>query len=46
MNLDEIKVAMGGTATWVMPIGRDYSQYGEECTPEEREENFIKFFFF
>ncbi len=31
---DDIKVALGGTATWVMPIGRDYSQYGEDCTAE------------
>jgi hypothetical protein len=29
---DDIKVALGGTATWVMPIGRDYSQFGDECT--------------
>ena len=31
---EDIKVAMGGTATWVMPIGRDYSEYGEECNHE------------
>ena len=34
VDFDEIQVALGGTATWVMPIGRDYSQYGEECTTE------------
>ena len=34
VKFDDIKVAMGGTATWVMPIGRDYSQYGEDCNPE------------
>ena len=31
---DEFKIAMGGTATWVMPIGRDYSAFGEDCNPE------------
>ena len=34
VKFDEIQVALGGTETWVMPIGRDYSQYGEECTTE------------
>ena len=34
VKFDEIQVALGGTETWVMPIGRDYSQYGEECTAE------------
>lgn len=34
VKFDEIKIAMGGTATWVMPIGRDYSQYGEDCNAE------------
>ncbi len=34
VDFDEIQVALGGTETWVMPIGRDYSQYGEECTTE------------
>lgn len=27
-------VAAGGTATYAMPIGRDYSAYGPECTSE------------
>ena len=27
----DIKIGMGGTATWVMPIGRDYSGYGDDC---------------
>lgn len=31
---ENIKIAMGGTATWVMPIGRDYSGYGDDCKPE------------
>ena len=34
VKFDDIKIAMGGTATWVMPIGRDYSQYGEDCNAE------------
>jgi ABC-type glycerol-3-phosphate transport system substrate-binding protein len=34
IEFEDIKVALGGTATWVMPIGRDYSQYGDECTAE------------
>ena len=34
VKFEDIKIAMGGTATWVMPIGRDYSQYGEDCNPE------------
>lgn len=34
VKFDDIKVAVGGIATWVMPIGRDYSQYGDDCTPE------------
>jgi len=34
VDFDEIQVALGGTATWVMPIGRDYEPYGEECTAE------------
>ncbi len=33
-TLAEYKVALGGTATWVMPIGRDYSLNGPECTAE------------
>jgi hypothetical protein len=34
IEFSDIRVALGGTATWVMPIGRDYSQYGEDCNPE------------
>lgn len=33
-ELSAQKVGLGGTATFVMPIGRDYSGYGPECTPE------------
>lgn len=33
-SADDYQIAMGGTATWVMPIGRDYSGYGDECTAE------------
>lgn len=28
------KIGLGGTATWVMPIGRDYTGYGAEATAE------------
>ena len=28
------KIGLGGTATFVMPIGRDYSGFGAECTAE------------
>ena len=34
VEFEDIKIAMGGTATWVMPIGRDYSAYGEDCNAE------------
>ena len=34
VKFEDIKVAMGGTATWVMPIGRNYAEYGDECTAE------------
>ena len=34
MAFEDIKVAMGGSSTWVMPIGRDYTAFGDECTPE------------
>lgn len=34
VTLEEYQVQLGGTAGWVMPIGRDYSGYGEECTAE------------
>lgn len=34
VKFEDIKIAMGGTATWAMPIGRDYSQYGDECNAE------------
>lgn len=34
VTLEEYQVQLGGTAGWVMPVGRDYSGYGEECTAE------------
>lgn len=33
-DLSDQKIGLGGTATYVMPIGRDYSAYGPECTAE------------
>ena len=34
VTLDSYRIQLGGTAGWVMPIGRDYTGYGEECTAE------------
>ena len=34
MDFEDIKVALGGINTLVMPIGRDYSGYGDDCTAE------------
>lgn len=34
LDFEDVRIAMGGTATWVMPIGRDYSAYGDDCNPE------------
>lgn len=34
VTLDSYQIQLGGTAGWVMPIGRDYTGYGEECTAE------------
>ncbi len=34
MTLEDYRVQLGGTAGWVMPIGRNYEGYGEECTAE------------
>lgn len=34
MTLEDYQISLGGTAGWVMPVGRDYSGYGEECTAE------------
>ena len=34
VKFEDIKIAMGGTATWVMPIGRDYTAYGDDCNAE------------
>lgn len=31
---DEYKPALAETSGWVMPIGRDYSKYGDDCTAE------------
>ena len=31
---DDYKLAVFGGQTWVMPIGINYSNYGEDCTPE------------
>jgi hypothetical protein len=33
-TLADYKIALGGTAGDVMPIGRDYSGYGDDCTAE------------
>lgn len=33
-ELSSQKIGLGGTATWVMPIGRSYAGYGDECTAE------------
>ncbi len=32
---ENIQVAMGGSATWVMPIGRDYTGYGDDISHEK-----------
>ncbi|MFA6628070.1 MAG: hypothetical protein WCT17_06035, partial [Bacilli bacterium] len=34
LTKDEQRLGVGGTNTWVMPIGRDYSGYGPQCTAE------------
>ena len=34
IEFEDLQVALGNTATWVMPIGRDYLPYGEECNAE------------
>lgn len=34
VNFEDITVAMGGTMTCVMPVGRNYAWNGEECPPE------------
>jgi hypothetical protein len=34
MTLDNYKYALGGTACWVMPIGRNYDAYGDDCNAE------------
>ncbi len=31
---EDQKIGLGGTATFVMPIGRDYTGFGDECTAE------------
>lgn len=33
-SADDYRPALGSTSGWVMPIGRDYSGYGEDCTAE------------
>jgi hypothetical protein len=34
ISKDEQSIGLGGTATWVMPVGRDYSGYTAELTAE------------
>lgn len=34
MTLDNYRLALGGTACWVMPIGRNYDAYGDDCNAE------------
>lgn len=34
LSVDGFKIPLGSGAGWVMPIGRDYNGYGDECTPE------------
>ncbi len=31
---ENYKLAVFGGQTWVMPVGKNYSGYGDECTPE------------
>lgn len=33
-SADDYQPALGETSGWVMPIGRDYSKYGDECNAE------------
>lgn len=33
-SADDYQPALGETSGWVMPIGRDYSGYGDDCTAE------------
>lgn len=34
MTLDQYKIGLGGTAQWVMPIGREYESFGPDCNAE------------
>lgn len=34
MAKEDQKIGLGGTATWVMPVGRDYSGYTKDVTAE------------
>ncbi|MFA6628075.1 MAG: Ig-like domain-containing protein, partial [Bacilli bacterium] len=41
---DQQKLGLTGTATWVMPIGRDYTGFGNQCTAENVYRAMVKTF--
>ncbi|MDD4211857.1 MAG: Ig-like domain-containing protein [Bacilli bacterium] len=41
---DQQKLGLTGTATWVMPIGRDYTGFGTQCTAENIYRALVKTF--
>ncbi len=41
---DQQKLGLTGTATWVMPIGRDYTGFGDQCTAENIYRAMVKTF--